>query len=160
MTPADAFQAVAERLGALDAASEKPITVFATGASPQRYWGCPIPVVHCKTCGVVPVAKPELPVTLPRKSILISLATCLTGMKSGKPFLAHLVVRTHIAKQTHSIHLSIAHGTTRFTGLKTGLRIQNPLPIGYSDQYIGGIEHAILHYCIRALRPRYGKNRI
>ena len=50
------------------------------GLSRQRYWGCPIPVVHCKVCGIVPVAAKDLPITLPEDA---------TFDKPGNPLDRH-----------------------------------------------------------------------
>ena len=50
------------------------------GISRQRYWGCPIPVIHCKTCGVVPVPEKDLPITLPEDA---------TFDKPGNPLERH-----------------------------------------------------------------------
>ena len=57
------------------------------GVSRQRYWGCPIPVIHCQACGIVPVPKKDLPVTLPED---------VTFDKPGNP-LAHHPTWKHVA---------------------------------------------------------------
>ena len=71
MSPAAAFDEVAKRL-AKESRGNRPIAQRQVnyrlrdwGISRQRYWGCPIPIIHCEKCGVVPVPEKDLPVTLP-----------------------------------------------------------------------------------------------
>ncbi len=118
------------------------------GLSRQRYWGCPIPVIHCDTCGVVPEAKENLPVRLPDD---------VTFDKPGNPLDRHPTWRDcrcplcgDFAKRetdTMDTFVDSSWYFARFTAPHAG----TPTDIAEADywmnvdQYIGGIEHAILH---------------
>jgi len=119
------------------------------GISRQRYWGCPIPVIHCETCGVVPVPVGDLPVTLPEE---------VTFDKPGNPLDRHPTWK-HVkcpqcggkaARETDTMDTFVDSSWyfIRFTdpwiaGAPTDPKMANAwMPV---DQYIGGIEHAILH---------------
>lgn len=118
------------------------------GVSRQRYWGCPIPVVHCADCGVVPVAKQDLPVVLPQD---------VTFDKPGNPLDRHPTWRDvpcpKCAKpaqretDTFDTFVDSSWYFARFAGPKADAPFDEAsvnawLPV---DQYIGGVEHAILH---------------
>jgi leucyl-tRNA synthetase len=119
------------------------------GISRQRYWGCPIPVIHCKTCGVVPVPESELPVTLPDD---------VDFGRPGNPLERHPTWK-HVAcpkcdepatRETDTMDTFVDSSWyfARFTDpwIETAptnrTQVDRWLPV---DQYIGGIEHAILH---------------
>ncbi|KGD95642.1 MULTISPECIES: leucine--tRNA ligase [Rhizobium/Agrobacterium group] len=118
------------------------------GISRQRYWGCPIPVIHCEDCGVVPVPKKDLPVRLPDD---------VTFDQPGNPLDRHPTWR-HVAcpncgkdarRETDTMDTFVDSSWyfTRFTapwenGPTDPAAANHWLPV---DQYIGGIEHAILH---------------
>jgi leucyl-tRNA synthetase len=118
------------------------------GVSRQRYWGCPIPVIHCKSCGIVPVPKSQLPVELPED---------VTFDKPGNP-LAHHPTWKHVncptcnAKaeretDTFDTFIDSSWYFARFASPRDAEPV-NPLAAKYwlpVDQYIGGVEHAILH---------------
>jgi len=117
--------------------------------SRQRYWGCPIPAIHCDKCGVVPVPEKDLPVKLPDD---------VTFDKPGNPLDRHPTWK-HVAcptcgsparreTDTFDTFIDSSWYFDRFTspGVETAPfdREENEywMPV---DQYIGGVEHAILH---------------
>ena len=118
------------------------------GVSRQRYWGCPIPVVHCAACGIVPVPRDELPVTLPDD---------VTFDAPGNPLDRHPTWK-HVpcprcAKparretDTFDTFVESSWYFARFCSPRAHDAIdpsagRHWLPV---DQYMGGIEHAILH---------------
>ncbi len=131
------------------------------GISRQRYWGCPIPVIHCAACGTVPVPHADLPVVLPDD---------VTFDKPGNPLDRHPTwshvkcPRCGIAARretdTMDTFVDSSWYFTRFTDPANADAPVAPtmadkwLPV---DQYIGGVEHAILHllysrYFTRAMR--------
>jgi leucyl-tRNA synthetase len=118
------------------------------GVSRQRYWGCPIPVIHCAACGVVPVPVAELPVILPEDVDLT---------RPGNP-LDHHPTWKHVAcpqcggaarreTDTFDTFVDSSWYFARFCSPGavdpvTRAAVDCWMPV---DQYIGGIEHAILH---------------
>jgi leucyl-tRNA synthetase len=120
------------------------------GISRQRYWGAPIPIVYCDTCGVVPVPEDRLPVVLP-------LDVTVTG-EGGSPLVSHEpFVKTTCPKcngqarretDTMDTFVESSWYYARYScpdydgGMVDKKRVDYWLPV---DQYIGGIEHAILH---------------
>ncbi|MCA1407075.1 leucine--tRNA ligase [Ensifer sp. IC3342] len=150
----DAFEMVASRLekealgGTPQAERKVNFRLRDWGISRQRYWGCPIPVIHCDDCGVVPVPKADLPVTLPPD---------VTFDKPGNPLDRHPTWR-HVAcpecgkdarRETDTMDTFVdsswyfARFTAPWEDNPTDAKVANHwLPV---DQYIGGIEHAILH---------------
>ncbi|MEL6550614.1 MAG: leucine--tRNA ligase [Pseudomonadota bacterium] len=123
------------------------------GLSRQRYWGCPIPVVHCADCGVVPEKKENLPVELPydqgNEPIDFSIP--------GNPLDRHPTWRDvpcpacgKMAKRETDTMDTFVDSSWYFTRF-TAPRAETPTEMEAAsywmnvDQYIGGIEHAILH---------------
>ena len=118
------------------------------GISRQRYWGCPIPVIHCAKCGIVPVPRADLPVRLPED---------VSFEQPGNPLDRHAGFRDVACPQcgaparretdTMDTFVDSSWYFARFTAP----RAETPTSAeeaGYwmnVDQYIGGIEHAILH---------------
>ncbi|WP_170406317.1 leucine--tRNA ligase [Ruegeria arenilitoris] len=118
------------------------------GLSRQRYWGCPIPVVHCDDCGVVPEKKENLPIRLPDD---------VTFDKPGNPLDRHPTWRDCACpscgkpakRETDTMDTFVDSSWyfARFTAPRT----ETPTDLAEAeywmnvDQYIGGIEHAILH---------------
>ena len=118
------------------------------GLSRQRYWGCPIPVVHCDSCGVVPEKKENLPIRLPDD---------VSFDKPGNPLDRHPTWRQcacpscgqDALRETDTMDTFVDSSWyfARFTSPRAGTPT-NADDIAYwmnVDQYIGGIEHAILH---------------
>ncbi len=119
------------------------------GISRQRYWGCPIPIIHCVKCGVVPVPEKDLPVTLPDD---------VSFDKPGNPLDRHPTWKNvkcpacsgPARRETDTMDTFVDSSWyfARFTDpwIKTAPTERKMadewLPV---DQYIGGIEHAILH---------------
>jgi leucyl-tRNA synthetase len=119
------------------------------GISRQRYWGCPIPIIHCEACGIVPVPLTDLPVTLPED---------VTFDRPGNPLDRHPTWK-HVPcpqcgkparRETDTMDTFVDSSWyfARFTDpwIETAptkrAAADHWLPV---DQYIGGIEHAILH---------------
>ncbi len=118
------------------------------GLSRQRYWGCPIPVIHCETCGIVPEKKENLPVELP-EDVDLSIP--------GNPLLRHEKWQQTKCPEcgkparretdTMDTFVDSSWYFARFTDPDCDEAVNHQeadhwLPV---DQYIGGIEHAILH---------------
>jgi len=119
------------------------------GVSRQRYWGCPIPVIHCDSCGTVPVPEDQLPVTLPEDVTFDKPGNPLdhhptwkhtTCPACGKPAVRETdTFDTFIESSWYFARFCSPHATdSGFTREAVGYW----LPV---DQYIGGIEHAVLH---------------
>ncbi|MBP9185016.1 MAG: leucine--tRNA ligase [Fuscovulum sp.] len=118
------------------------------GLSRQRYWGCPIPVVHCATCGVVPEKKENLPVELPYD---------VSFDKPGNPLDRHPTWRdcacpkcgAPAKRETDTMDTFVDSSWyfARFTSPRAGTpTVAEDADYWMNvDQYIGGIEHAILH---------------
>ena len=117
------------------------------GVSRQRYWGCPIPVIYCDKCGAVPVPEDQLPVVLPED---------VQFMGTGSPIKADPHWRKTTCPQcggaaeretdTFDTFMESSWYYARYTSPGAAdmvdARANHWLPV---DQYIGGIEHAILH---------------
>ena len=154
MSTDEAFEAIAQKLesetvrGAARGERKVNFRLRDWGISRQRYWGCPIPVIHCDDCGVVPVPKADLPVQLPDD---------IDFEKPGNPLDRHPTWRDvacpHCGKparretDTMDTFVDSSWYYTRFTAPREDAPTDPAvadrwLPV---DQYIGGIEHAILH---------------
>ncbi|MCZ6846169.1 MAG: leucine--tRNA ligase, partial [Alphaproteobacteria bacterium] len=116
--------------------------------SRQRYWGCPIPVIHCGDCGIVPVARANLPVTLPEDVDFSVPGNPLDHHSSWKnvdcPSCGKPAQRD---SDTFDTFMDSSWYFTRFCSPDADMPVDPAsgeywLPV---DQYIGGIEHAILH---------------
>ncbi len=116
--------------------------------SRQRYWGCPIPVIHCPDCGIVPVPEDDLPVELPQD---------VSFDKPGNP-LDHHPTWKHVAcpycnspatreTDTFDTFFELSWYFLRFCSARAPVAFDRAaaeywMPV---DQYIGGVEHAVLH---------------
>ena len=118
------------------------------GISRQRYWGCPIPVIHCEKCGVIPEKKENLPVKLPEN---VSFKDPGNPLLSASDWLiTDCPVCGNPAKRetdTMDTFVDSSWYFIRFTSPKhSNPTEENDLKYWMSvDQYIGGVEHAILH---------------
>lgn len=154
LTVGDAKEAVSRHLecknlhGAPQATREVHFRLRDWGISRQRYWGCPIPVIHCEDCGTLPVPRSSLPVTLPED---------VSFDRPGNPLNHHPTWKhvncpkcgTAAVRETDTMDTFVDSSWyfARFTDpnndqAPTSEAANHWLPV---DQYIGGIEHAILH---------------
>src|SRR3974390_1849463 len=164
MTIEEAKEEVAKRLGK-ETRGNRPVAQRQVnyrlrdwGISRQRYWGCPIPVIHCEKCGVVPVPEKDLPVTLPDD---------VSFDRPGNP-LDHHPTWKHVTcpkcsgparRETDTMDTFVDSSWyfARFTDpwIKTAPTerkvVDAWLPVA---QYIGGIEPAILHLLYSRFFPR------
>ena len=118
------------------------------GISRQRYWGCPIPIIHCVHCGDVPVPDEQLPIVLPENVTITGAGSPLAKMpefyETICPQCGGAAKRETDTMDTF-VESSWYYARYTSPGCSTGLvdeRAQYWLPV---DQYVGGIEHAILH---------------
>ena len=118
------------------------------GISRQRYWGCPIPVIHCEVCGTIPVAKKDLPVVLPEDVSFDKPGNALDHHPTWKHVNCHQCGGPATREtDTMDTFVDSSWYFARFTAPQAATptipAVANAwLPV---DQYIGGVEHAILH---------------
>ena len=118
--------------------------------SRQRYWGCPIPIVHCPKCGIVPVPQSDLPIALPEDVELTGRGASPLAQLDSWVNVPCPKCGTSAKRETDTMDTFIDSSWyfLRFTDAKNDLEIcdrdavNNWMPI---DQYVGGVEHAILH---------------
>ena len=119
------------------------------GVSRQRYWGCPIPVVHCATCGVEPVAEKDLPVLLPDD---------VDFSKPGNPIANHPTWKKtkcprcggDAERETDTFDTFFESSWYQFRycdphNKERGFDKAKAQYWGPVDQYVGGVEHAVMH---------------
>jgi len=118
------------------------------GISRQRYWGCPIPIIHCETCGDVPVPDSDLPVVLPDDCVPDGTGNPLAKrsdfLQCNCPRCGRSARRETDTMDTFvdSSWYYIRYACADQSGAMVDERVKYWLPV---DQYVGGIEHAILH---------------
>ena len=119
------------------------------GISRQRYWGCPIPIVHCDSCGVVPVKESDLPITLPQDVKFDKLGNQLEHHPSWKKTKCPNCDKDAVREtDTFDTFFESSWYYARFVDANnkneafSKEKVNKWLPV---DQYIGGIEHAVLH---------------
>ena len=144
-----AFDAIANSLSAKKLGAKRTqYRLRDWGISRQRYWGCPIPIIHCASCGEVPVPKEQLPVVLPedvkfdgigspiKKDPAFYETTCPTC--GGKATRETDTMDTFVESSWYFAR----YASFDANNAMLDERANYWLPV---DQYIGGIEHAILH---------------
>ena len=145
-----AFDKIGEKLQATD--SGEPKTQYRLrdwGISRQRYWGCPIPIVHCEKCGDVPVPADQLPVVLPENVVPDGMGSPLAKMpefyETTCPSCGGAAKRETDTMDTfmESSWYFFRYMSPKFA--EGMVSAEAAKYWGAVDQYIGGIEHAILH---------------
>jgi len=133
------------------------------GISRQRYWGAPIPMIHCPDCGIVPVSEAALPVLLPEDAELLEdgrspLPVMGSFIRTACPQCGHADARRETDTMDTFVESSWyfeRYCSPRYAkGMFDRDAVDYWMPV---DQYIGGVEHAILHllysrYYTRVLR--------
>jgi len=144
-----AFAGIVEALAAKDAG--RSITNYRLrdwGVSRQRYWGCPIPMIHCSDCGVLPVPEADLPVVLPTQVSFSGVGSPLENMPDflnvACPGCGKDARRE---TDTFDTFMESSWYYARFAShdANTSMLDQRANYWAPVDHYVGGIEHAILH---------------
>ena len=145
-----AFDAIATKLQSQDAGEPKTqYRLRDWGISRQRYWGCPIPIVHCEKCGDVPVPADQLPVVLPENVVPDGMGSPLAKMpefyETTCPCCGGAAKRETDTMDTfmESSWYFFRYMSPKFSDGMVSAEAAKYW--GSVDQYIGGIEHAILH---------------
>ncbi|ADI28974.1 leucine--tRNA ligase [Methylotenera versatilis] len=149
LLPDEAFDAISADLDKVNLGKRR--TQFRLrdwGVSRQRYWGCPIPIIHCEKCGEVPVPAEQLPVVLPEDVVMDGVGspikkdpsfyetTCPTC--NGKATRETDTLDTFFESSWYFARYASFDSKTAMADERANYW----LPV---DQYVGGIEHAILH---------------
>ncbi|HIG06879.1 MAG TPA: leucine--tRNA ligase [Methylococcaceae bacterium] len=148
LTSEAAFEAIAVKLKQLNKGERKVnYRLRDWGVSRQRYWGTPVPIIHCQSCGIVPVPENDLPVELPRDVSLDGSNAPLAAHESFKDVeCPKCGASAERDTDTFDTFMESSWYFARFASPSdTSMldqTVNNWLPV---DQYIGGIEHAILH---------------
>jgi leucyl-tRNA synthetase len=147
----DAVDAIAADLAAQNLGDKKvQFRLRDWGISRQRYWGCPIPIIHCKTCGDVPVPDDQLPVVLPENVEITGAGSPLARMPEfyettcpkcgGHARRETDTMDTFFESSWYFLRYACPDNTTAMVDERVQYWCKGDI-----DQYIGGIEHAILH---------------
>ncbi|MBO3704731.1 MAG: leucine--tRNA ligase, partial [Candidatus Accumulibacter sp.] len=129
------------------------------GISRQRYWGCPIPIIHCATCGDVPVPDADLPVVLPEDVTITGAGSPLSSMpefyacncpKCGQPARRETdTMDTFVESSWYFLRYCCPDNEQAMVDERVAYWCQ-----GGRDQYIGGIEHATLQLLYAPFSPK------
>ncbi|WP_297444801.1 leucine--tRNA ligase [Acidiferrobacter sp.] len=149
LTSNDARARVVEALASIGAGAPRvQLRLRDWGVSRQRYWGAPIPMIYCEACGVVPVPDQDLPVRLP-EDVVITQGGSALALRADFVNVSCPQCGTAARRETDTFDTFMesswyyarycCHDNDR--GMLDA-RVRHWLPV---DQYIGGIEHAILH---------------
>lgn len=144
-----AFDAICNALGKVNLGTRRTqYRLRDWGISRQRYWGCPIPIIHCSKCGEVPVPAEQLPVVLPEDVVMDGVGSPIKKdpafYQTSCPSCGAPATRETDTMDTffESSWYFARYASHDFDQGMVDQRANYWLPV---DQYIGGIEHAILH---------------
>ena len=145
----DAIKSCIKKLNELEVGEEKiTFRIRDWGVSRQRYWGCPIPIIFCNSCGEVPVPEDHLPITLPEDANFDIRGNPLDNHPTWKYTQCPECNKNAIREtDTFDTFFESSWYFARFTDLNpsnafTEEAIKYWMPV---DQYIGGVEHAVMH---------------
>ncbi len=146
----DAFNAVADCLERENKGSRHTqYRLKDWGVSRQRYWGCPIPIIYCESCGTVPVNEADLPVTLPEDVSFEVAGNPLDHHPSWKHVPCPKCGKDAVREtDTFDTFVESSWYFIRYCSPHNEQMPYNPKEAAYwmpVDQYIGGIEHAVMH---------------
>ena len=149
LSSADAFDAIASALEARGLGRRRTnYRLRDWGVSRQRYWGCPIPMIHCGRCGIVPVPEEDLPVVLPTDVKFEGVRSPLTTMESFyKVSCPRCRGEARRETDTFDTFMESSWYYARFACPDANKPMLDERANYWTpvDHYVGGIEHAILH---------------
>ncbi|MGD8833094.1 MAG: leucine--tRNA ligase [Pseudomonadales bacterium] len=149
LTSEEAFDAIADTLEAKQRGRRQTnYRLRDWGVSRQRYWGCPIPMIHCPECGVVPVPDEDLPVMLPTEVRFEGVRSPLTTMESFyRTTCPECGGEARRETDTFDTFMESSWYQARFASPDSNQPMVDERAKFWTpvDHYVGGIEHAILH---------------